>query len=182
MVGLCVERSPQLVVGLLAILEAGGAYLPLDPALPDERLRFMLADAGATAVVTQSHLRDRLGTTAAIVDIDQPLPAPSIQDTQVDTEVGPAHLAYVLYTSGSTGRPKGVAIEHRALTNLLQAMRREIDLTPADLCLATTTISLRYRCARAAAAADGGPAWRWSRADGWRRPRLVRALHTTAPR
>jgi amino acid adenylation domain-containing protein len=140
-VGLCAERSPQLVVGLLAILQAGGAYLPLDPSLPDERLRFMLEDAGGTLIVTESHLRDRFGTTAPVIDLDRPLPDLSTDGRCLDSDVGPGHLAYVIYTSGSTGRPKSVAVEHRALANNLRALQREIDLGAEDVLLAVTTMA-----------------------------------------
>ena len=120
-VGLCVERSPDMVVGLIGILKAGGAYLPLDPAYPADRLAFMLADAGAPVVVTQAALLDRLPAhEARVVCLDadadvvarEPATAPALR-------LDPHHSAYVIYTSGSTGRPKGVAMAHQALANLV---------------------------------------------------------------
>ena len=107
-VGLCLERSPEMVIGLLAILKAGGAYLPLDPAYPRERLAFMLDDAGAPVLVTHSALAERLGAHRADsvrVDADaaaiaaQPASAPAVT-------LDPHHPAYVIYTSGSTGTPR----------------------------------------------------------------------------
>ena len=116
MVGLCVERSPEMVVGLLGILKAGGAYLPLDPNYPRERLAFMLADAGCPVLVTQSALLERLpprrprrswcGSTPT-GPRSRASPAPRRRSTSIRD-----HPAYVIYTSGSTGTPKGVVVEH----------------------------------------------------------------------
>src|SRR5258706_10685961 len=112
MVGLCVERSPEMVIGLLGILKAGGAYLPLDPNYPRERLAFMLADAGCPVLVTQSALLDRLPEDAAhrqIVRLDADAAAIARRPgTAPPLNLDPRHPAYVIYTSGSTGTPKGV--------------------------------------------------------------------------
>ncbi len=124
MVGLLVERSPEMVVGLLGILKAGGAYLPLDPNYPRERLAFMLADAGAPVLVTQQALLGRLpepvvgprsgASGPALVRLDADWPAIARQPaTAPSTALDPRHPAYVIYTSGSTGNPKGVVVEHR---------------------------------------------------------------------
>ena len=117
MVGLCVERSPEMVVGLLGILKAGGAYLPLDPNYPRERLAFMLADAGCPVLVTQAALLDRLPDDAAhrqIVRLDADAPAIARRPgTAPPLDLDPRHPAYVIYTSGSTGTPKGVVVEHQ---------------------------------------------------------------------
>ncbi|MFL5000740.1 MAG: amino acid adenylation domain-containing protein, partial [Xanthobacteraceae bacterium] len=122
-VGLCVARSPALVVGLLAILKAGGAYLPLDPDYPPARLAFMLKDAGASVLVTHSALRDRLPAedarivcldTAAAAIAQEPATAPALA-------LDPLHPAYVIYTSGSTGQPKGVVVPHAGIPNLAAA-------------------------------------------------------------
>src|SRR5205823_3515135 len=111
-VGLCVERSPEMVVGLLGILKAGGAYLPLDPNYPRERLSFMLADAGAPVLVTQQSLFDRLPEMAEsdrhVVRLDADWPMIARQPAAAPvTTLDPRHPAYVIYTSGSTGVPKG---------------------------------------------------------------------------
>ena len=118
MVGLCVERSPEMVVGLLGILKAGGAYLPLDPNYPRERLAFMLADAGCPVLVTQQALLDRLPEDGAaqrhVVRLDADASAIARQPgTAPALDLDPRHPAYVIYTSGSTGTPKGVVVEHR---------------------------------------------------------------------
>ncbi len=141
LVGLCVERSLDMVAGLLGILKAGGAYLPLDPAYPRDRLAFMLQDAGVRVVLTHRQVaRELPHQTATIVDLDSVSDGP-IETTDVFSRVAPESLAYVLYTSGSTGRPKGVAISHRALVNCLQSFRREPGMCEHDVLLATTTLS-----------------------------------------
>jgi len=122
-VGLCVERSPAMVVGLLGILKAGGAYLPLDPDYPPARLAFMLEDAGADVLVTQSGLLDRLpAQDSRIVCLDADAPAIAREPvTAPAVALDPHHPAYVIYTSGSTGTPKGVAVAHRGIVNLAAA-------------------------------------------------------------
>lgn len=116
--GVCLERSPELVVALLAVLKAGGAYVPLDPTYPPERLAFLLADAGATALVTSRALHnliDGWDGPALLVDdeLAADLPAgPTVTD--------PRNLAYVMYTSGSTGPPKGIGVPHRGVVRLVR--------------------------------------------------------------
>ena len=121
LVGLCVQRSPDLIVGMLAILKAGGAYVPLDADYPPQRLAFMLQDAAVTHLVTQTPLLDRLPVNSARVvclDRDAALVQKAVpSNPRVD--VGPGHLAYVMFTSGSTGRPKGVAIRHASIARLV---------------------------------------------------------------
>ncbi len=129
LVGVCLERSAEMVTALLAILKAGGAYLPLDPAYPAERLQFLLDDAGLRVIVTQQQLTERLrgakrGTRRLLlVDTEGPAIA-SAADDNLTTGVRHDNLAYVLYTSGSTGQPKGVAIEHRSPVALVDWARR----------------------------------------------------------
>ena len=115
LVGLCVDRSPDMVVGMLGILKAGGAYLPLDPSYPAERLAFMLADAQVQCVLTQNYLlHGWAAQTVTLLPLDTLRKELSTGDCDnLHVEVQPAHLAYVLYTSGSTGKPKGVMLEHR---------------------------------------------------------------------
>ncbi|MBM7114700.1 non-ribosomal peptide synthase/polyketide synthase [Archangium primigenium] len=114
-VGVCLERSELLPTALLAILKAGGTYVPLDPAYPRERLAFMLQDASGGLLLTQSHLADALGLSASSLlrlDTDAHLFAAE-PDSNPVSPVGADNLAYLIYTSGSTGRPKGVALQHR---------------------------------------------------------------------
>ena len=137
LVGLCVERSLDLVVGLLAMLKAGGAYLPLDPSYPAERLGFMLADAGAPVLVTRGGLAGQLPGAAARRWCTSMPTRPQIarQPSRApDVRLHPENPAYVIYTSGSTGRPKGVVVAHGALANLLLSMRERSALTPAIGC------------------------------------------------
>jgi amino acid adenylation domain-containing protein/non-ribosomal peptide synthase protein (TIGR01720 family) len=118
-VGLCAERSVEMVVGVLGILKAGGAYLPLDPGYPPERLAFMLEDARAAVLVAQRALVSRLPSRARVVLLDEDLAAQDGAD--LPRRAGPEHLAYLVYTSGSTGRPKGALNTHRGLCNLASA-------------------------------------------------------------
>jgi amino acid adenylation domain-containing protein len=143
LVGLCVERSLEMVVGLLGILKAGGAYVPLDPAFPSERITFMLQDARAPVLVTQQHLTTQLPKVSAKIvclDADKARLAQQ-QKSNAVTAVTSNNLAYVIYTSGSTGRPKGVQILHRAVVNFLLSMQRQPGLTADDILLAVTTLS-----------------------------------------
>ncbi|QIR37151.1 amino acid adenylation domain-containing protein [Tolypothrix sp. PCC 7910] len=123
LVGICVERSLEMVVGLLGVLKAGGAYLPLDPEYPTERLRFMLEDAQVSVLLTQQRLIERLPEYQAnLVCLDEVWEqiAQNNQDN-LNSEVRAFNLANLIYTSGSTGRPKGVMVEHKGLCNLAQA-------------------------------------------------------------
>ena len=144
-VGLFVERSIEAIVGILGILKAGGAYVPLDPANPQERLAFMLADAGVGVVVTQADLVERLprpegmGTggggqspySLLLLDADWPTVARE-PDSNPIYETVPDNLAYVIYTSGSTGRPKGVLISNRAIANHCRDIRKHFELRTSD--------------------------------------------------
>jgi amino acid adenylation domain-containing protein len=143
LVGLCVGRSFDMVVGLLGILKAGAAYVPIDPAYPHDRIAFVLEDSCAPVLLTQRPLLASLpATNSQTVLLDEPLPAADRHVTLVPTSTASAsNLAYVLYTSGSTGKPKGVQIEHRAVVNFLHSMRREPGLTSDDILLAVTTLS-----------------------------------------
>lgn len=112
-IGVCLERSPELVIAILAILKAGGAYVPLDPGYPGERLRYMLEDSGARLVVTRRGLDPDLGMASLVFADDAPAELPA--SGRPGREAGPDDLAYLLYTSGSTGRPKGVGVTHANL-------------------------------------------------------------------
>ncbi|GAC1380756.1 MAG: hypothetical protein NVS4B9_34280 [Ktedonobacteraceae bacterium] len=134
LVGLCVERSLDMVVGLLAILKAGGAYVPLDTGYPAERIAFMLADAQTSVLVTQQHQTTDLPIQEARVvylDTDAAMLAQQ-STTDPTTVVLASDLAYVIYTSGSTGRPKGVQITHGNLLNLVFWHRHAFEITSAD--------------------------------------------------
>jgi amino acid adenylation domain-containing protein/non-ribosomal peptide synthase protein (TIGR01720 family) len=142
-VALCVERSLDMLVGLLGILKAGGAYLPLDPILPDERLAFMVRDAGASVILTQQQLAECFSTQAApIVYLDTNWEVIAQQpDENLLNEVTPENLVYVIYTSGSTGKPKGVAIEHRQLLNYLHGILERLDLPVGSSFATVSTIA-----------------------------------------
>ena len=122
-VGVCMERSPEMVVGILAVLKAGGAYVPLDPAYPAERLAYMVREA-VPLVLTRAHLRQAvaaLGVQAVCVDCQrEEIARESAEDPGV--EAGPESLAYVIYTSGSTGRPKGTEVPHRAIPGFFRGV------------------------------------------------------------
>ncbi|HEX6290022.1 MAG TPA: MupA/Atu3671 family FMN-dependent luciferase-like monooxygenase, partial [Herpetosiphonaceae bacterium] len=140
-VGICLPRTPDLVVALLAVLQAGGCYLPLDPTYPQERLHFMLQDAHAMVVLTTTQLQARLGQTEAqIICLDADPWLPSAGDVS-GSAVTPDHLAYVIYTSGSTGRPKGVLVTHRNVVNFFAGMDQRIGADAPGTWLALTSVS-----------------------------------------
>jgi len=142
LVGLCISRGPEMVPALLGVLEAGAAYVPLDPSFPAERLAYMLEDSGAVLVLSErvvpEALRARLGTAAPVLLLEEVA-------ASRDAAIAPASTAddviYVLYTSGSTGKPKGVTIRHRAVVNLLCDMQERPGLSSSDVVLAITTLS-----------------------------------------
>src|SRR5262249_20322189 len=142
-VGLCVERSLEMLIGLLGILKAGGAYLPLDPDYPPDRLAFMLADARAPVLVTQSALLDQLPAhDARTLSLDTDWPHIALQPAVApNVALHPTNAAYVIYTSGSTGAPKGVAVAHRNLANLSSAQTSDFPMQPGDRVLGAASIS-----------------------------------------
>ena len=143
LVGLCVERDPSMLVGLLGILKAGCGYVPLDPAYPAERLRWIQDDARLALVVTQERCRDRLPPSGArLVSLDgdaAELGAHAADDP--DVPIHPESVAYMIYTSGSTGRPKGVMVPHRALANYAQHAAEEFAVSADDRMLQFASIS-----------------------------------------
>jgi amino acid adenylation domain-containing protein len=143
LVGIYLQRSPKMIIALLGVLKAGGAYLPLDPCDPIERLNLIIKDARAAIVVTEQDLKSRAAMLDKLViclDDNSDLIS-SCPDIDPKTEVDPENLAYVIYTSGSTGTPKGVQVPHRALTNLVLWMGRELDLKPNDVQAAVASAS-----------------------------------------
>jgi amino acid adenylation domain-containing protein/non-ribosomal peptide synthase protein (TIGR01720 family) len=143
LVGICVERSLEMVVGLLGILKAGGAYVPLDPEYPIERLSFILEDAQVSVLLTQQQLVEKLPECQAqLVSLDTNWQFISqLPPENPITDVQASNLAYVIYTSGSTGQPKGVQILHNAVSNFLCAMQQRPGITKQDILLGITTIS-----------------------------------------
>ncbi|KPY62990.1 Syringopeptin synthetase A, partial [Pseudomonas syringae pv. solidagae] len=141
-VGICVERSAEMVVGLLAILKAGGGYVPLDPAYPVERIAYMLQDSAPAAVLVQT------ATQGLLADVSVPVINLDLSDWQDESVQNPqvagltsAHLAYLIYTSGSTGLPKGVMIEHRNTVNFLTWAHAAFDAGTNNSALEKTLFS-----------------------------------------
>ncbi|CAI8734121.1 arthrofactin-type cyclic lipopeptide synthetase C [Pseudomonas chlororaphis] len=139
-VAICVERGLEMVVGLLAILKAGGGYVPLDPAYPLERIAYMLEDSAPVVVLAQGATRGLLGDVP-VIDLDQPVWLDQPLDNPFIVELTPRHLVYVIYTSGSTGKPKGVMNEHRAVVNRLLWMQDQYGLSADDAVLQKTPFS-----------------------------------------
>ena len=143
LVGLCVKRSLDMVVGLLGILKAGAAYVPMDPSYPKERLQYILEDSKASVVLTQESLVDGLPSFAGrAICLDKDWV--KIADRSAENLIGlvnPEGLAYVIFTSGSTGRPKGVEISHGAVINFLNSMRGVPGIEAQDTLLSVTTSS-----------------------------------------
>ena len=143
LVGLCAERSIEMVVALLGVLKAGGAYVPLDPSYPQERLNFMLQESGARLLVTEARLAERFQTAASDVvcmDADRGMLASECVDNP-DNDATLDNLAYVMFTSGSTGKPKGVMIPHRAICNHMLWMQGAFPLAADDRVLQRTPCS-----------------------------------------
>jgi natural product biosynthesis luciferase-like monooxygenase protein/amino acid adenylation domain-containing protein/FkbM family methyltransferase len=141
-VGVCLERTPELIVSLLAVLKSGGAYVPLDPALPRERLGYMVQDGGVRFVLTTTALADRLPAGAESVRIDAIRDALDAESAEApETDVHPENLSHVIFTSGSTGRPKGVMISHASTVALLHWMRETVADEERESVLASTPVS-----------------------------------------
>ncbi|MFJ4877290.1 amino acid adenylation domain-containing protein [Streptomyces sp. NPDC088745] len=142
-VALVAERSPEMITAILAVLKAGGAYLPIDPSYPQARIDYLLTDSAASLVLHQARFAGLLGEVPGLdlddaasyaADSTAPAPAPA-------ADSGPTDTAYVIYTSGSTGRPKGVLVEHRSAVNRLTWMQRAYPIGPRDVILQKTSIS-----------------------------------------
>ncbi|MEQ9505446.1 MAG: LLM class flavin-dependent oxidoreductase [Hyphomonas sp.] len=139
LVAVCIERSLNMMVGLMGVLKAGGAYVPLDPAYPRERLHMMIEDARPKVILTQAHLRDALPVSESSVLLIEEMPARAKAPVPASA-VTPDNLAYVIFTSGSTGRPKGVMVRHRNVSNFFTGMDAVIGTEPG-VWLAVTSIS-----------------------------------------
>ncbi|MGR7943672.1 amino acid adenylation domain-containing protein [Paenibacillus sp. M.A.Huq-81] len=137
-VGLMVERSLEMIVGVLAIMKAGGAYVPIDPLLPTERIQYMLEDSGANVLLLQGHLRERTFFPGELVVLDNEQ-AYHADGTNQESVSGAKNLIYVIYTSGSTGQPKGVLVEHRSVVNILSQLEKEYPMLPSDAFLLKTS-------------------------------------------
>jgi amino acid adenylation domain-containing protein len=143
LVGICVHRSFEMLVGMLGVLKAGGAYLPLDPANPTERLAFMIEDAELSLVLTQERLADDIPVAKVnLLCLDRDWPTIASESyANPSVNVGPTNLAYVIYTSGSTGNPKGVMIEHRSLVNFTVTAAAAYEIGAADRVLQFASLS-----------------------------------------
>jgi len=145
LLAICVTRSLEMLVGLLAILKTGSAYVPLDPNYPADRIRYVLDDAGVSLLLTQSHLVSDLPEMdckvfCLDVDNDESDSASTVMPTK-NSDTGETNLAYVIYTSGSTGNPKGVMVSHHAAANFLRSMAVKPGICAQDSLLAVTTMS-----------------------------------------
>src|SRR4029077_2408323 len=146
-VGILMERSPEMIVAVIGILKAGAACLPLNPSYPSGRLAFMLEDSGASAVISQQQLAARLPKTEVpTIYVDDELQARTTsEDKAVPTAVAPEDAAYVIYTSGSTGEPKGVVMPHRALVNLAHWHRTTESRSGRVLQFASLTFDVSFQ-------------------------------------
>ncbi|WP_458121519.1 non-ribosomal peptide synthase/polyketide synthase [Paenibacillus sp. Z6-24] len=143
-VAIMLERSLDMMVGILAILKAGGAYVPVDPEFPEERIRYMLEDSGAQLMLTRAAWQNLIPLAhIQLVDIDDAA-SYAADESNLEPLSRPEHLAYIIYTSGSTGQPKGVMIEHRSAVNLLDQLQADYPMQPGDRFLQKTTITFDF--------------------------------------
>ncbi len=143
LVPICVERGIEMIVGVLGILKAGGVYVPIDPAYPQERIGYMMEDIGTRWVVTDRTGKAvmALSSDLELIDLDDWREIGTESAGVVPRSVGAGHLAYMIYTSGSTGRPKGVLVEHGSLVNFLSCMEREISFDKQSVMFSVTTFT-----------------------------------------
>ncbi|MGG4217920.1 non-ribosomal peptide synthase/polyketide synthase [Paenibacillus jamilae] len=163
LVGLMTERSIDMIVGILGILKAGGAYIPVDPTYPENRICYMLEDAGTELLLTQQHLMEKVAFNGKVLlldtDPDQATADTSTAGTKrepvsvyhrdcsnLETISGPHNLAYVIYTSGTTGQPKGVMLEHRGLCNLQTYFRETLGINSSDRVVSFASFSFDAAC------------------------------------
>jgi amino acid adenylation domain-containing protein len=131
-VGLCVDRSPEMIIGILGVLKAGGAYVPLDPDYPQERLAYIIEDAGLEIILTQNGAAEKLSDSGKqLVWLDKDVKSlKTFPSSRPQSAVNSRNLAYIIYTSGSTGKPKGVLIEHKGVANKLTNFKQDVRFTP----------------------------------------------------
>ncbi|MEO7583967.1 MAG: amino acid adenylation domain-containing protein [Ferruginibacter sp.] len=143
LVPICIERSSEMMIGILGIMKAGAAYVPIDPEYPADRISYMLEDTGAAIVVSSSKSRTKIQTAdeILIIELDDDKAFAGQPDTNLTVKVLAGHLAYVIYTSGSTGKPKGVMIEHTSVVNLLMSIAKTVQFNSGSNFLSVTTYS-----------------------------------------
>jgi amino acid adenylation domain-containing protein/non-ribosomal peptide synthase protein (TIGR01720 family) len=143
--GICLDRSPEMIIGIVAVLKAGGAFIPIDPNYPGSRIAYMLEDSSCTHVITTSALAPLVqgAGRAEVIPLDDMEAVLAVQASEnlVPSYRTPSGLAYVIYTSGSTGKPKGVMIEHRSIANTIQAKQSRIGVQQGERCLQFAPIS-----------------------------------------
>ena len=143
-VGICIERSVNMVVSVLGVLKAGCCYLPMDPSFPDERISYMYEDSGAKVLISQSSLKEKfsqfLNTSIVLTDTDKNKIS-KYSTGKPDLDIDTQSLAYIIYTSGSTGKPKGVKVHHQAVVNFLNSMSKKPCFSNEERLLAVTTLS-----------------------------------------
>ncbi len=146
-VGICLDRSINMIAAVLGVLKTGAAYIPLDPSFPRERLNYMIESSQLSCIISDKHLLDHFNApeSTEILQLESVLAALDDRPWE-QPEIGPDDLAYVIYTSGSTGKPKGVKIHHKALLNFLLAMRNKPGIEASDRMLALTTLSFDISC------------------------------------
>ncbi len=145
LIGICVERSLEMIIGLLGILKAGAAYVPIDPNYPEDRIKFIIQDSGISVLLTQSFLKNQFPLSqfkkpGQVIGLDE-FNFESFSSQNFPQKIQPNHLAYVIYTSGSTGRPKGVMIEHQGLTNMTLAWANKWQVYPQSRLLQMSSFS-----------------------------------------
>lgn len=141
LVGIMTRRSFEMIIGIMAVLKAGGAYIPIDPEYPLDRIRYMLDDSRAEVLLTHNNLACQLNFKGDIIDIGNQSLYTGRNSPDLEKMSGPENLAYVIYTSGSTGRPKGILIEHKSVVNFISSISKNIDFEQYKAILALTTIS-----------------------------------------
>ncbi len=149
LVGLMIDRSIDMVVGILAILKAGGAYVPIDPSYPEERIRYIFDDSGADLLLTQSHLVEKIKEAAfggKVLVLDEDPTVYHVEGSNLEAVSGANDLAYVIYTSGTTGLPKGVMLEHQGLCNLKTYFDKTLQISPSDHALLFASYAFDAAC------------------------------------